>query len=36
MIYAKPGDDGAIFTFKNRYENFIGGQWIAPADVSLF
>ena len=36
MIYAKPGDDGAIFTFKNRYENFIGGAWVAPAEDRYF
>ncbi len=23
-------------TFKNRYENFIGGQWLAPADGQYF
>lgn len=30
MIYAKPGTDGAVVSFKSRYENFINGQWIAP------
>lgn len=36
MIYAKPGTDGAIFTFKKRYDNFIGGDWIAPASGEYF
>lgn len=36
MIYAKPGTDGAIFTFKKRYDNFIGGDWVAPASGDYF
>ncbi|WP_109356107.1 aldehyde dehydrogenase family protein [Sphingorhabdus sp. EL138] len=36
MIYAKPGSENAIFTFKNRYENFIGGDWVAPANGTYF
>ncbi len=36
MIYAKPGSENAIFTFKKRYENFIGGDWVAPANGSYF
>ena len=36
MIYSKPGSDDAIFTFKKRYENFIGGDWVAPANGSFF
>ena len=36
MIYAKPGSDDAIFTFKDRYENFIGGNWVAPANGGYF
>ena len=30
MIYAQPGTDGAVVSFKPRYENFIGGKWVAP------
>ncbi len=26
MLYAMPGSDDALFTFKDRYENFIGGE----------
>ncbi|QGU01177.1 Aldehyde dehydrogenase B [Corynebacterium kalinowskii] len=30
-VYANPGAEGSIVEFKKRYENFIGGQWVAPA-----
>ena len=30
MIYAKPGEQGSLVTFKTRYENFIGGHWQPP------
>jgi aldehyde dehydrogenase len=30
MIYTNPGSAGAIVNFKSRYENFIGGDWVAP------
>lgn len=36
MIYAKPGSEGAIFTFKGRYDNFIGGEWEAPVGGGYF
>ncbi|MFB6363391.1 aldehyde dehydrogenase [Paenibacillus elgii] len=36
MIYAQPGQTGAKVTFKKRYENFIGGQWIAPVKGQYF
>ncbi|CAA0080689.1 Long-chain-aldehyde dehydrogenase [Zhongshania aliphaticivorans] len=36
MIYAQPGEAGSVITFKPRYENFIGGQWIAPVDGNYF
>ena len=26
MQYAMPGSNDALFTFKSRYENFIGGR----------
>ena len=32
MIYAMPGSPDAIFSFKSRYENFIGGEWLAPVE----
>ncbi|MFP3415937.1 aldehyde dehydrogenase, partial [Bacillus sp. SIMBA_074] len=30
MIYAQPGQAGSKVTFKNRYENYIGGNWVPP------
>ncbi|MEP3891899.1 MAG: aldehyde dehydrogenase family protein [Hellea sp.] len=36
MIYAKPGDKGALYTFKDKYGNFIGGDWTAPSDGKYF
>lgn len=36
MIYAQPGQNGSKVTFKKRYENFIGGQWVAPVKVQYF
>lgn len=36
MIYAAPGNDGAIVNFKSRYGNFIGGQWLEPSDGAYF
>ncbi|WP_439101712.1 acetaldehyde dehydrogenase ExaC [Congregibacter sp.] len=36
MIYAQPGEVGAIASFKTRYENFIGGDWVAPVDGQYF
>ena len=28
MIYAQPGTPGAVITFKPRYGNFIGGEFV--------
>ena len=39
-MFAAPGHEGSLVTLKRRYDNFIGGQWVAPvkgvymADVS--
>ena len=30
MKYAPPGQSGSIVTVAPRYENFIGGKWLAP------
>ena len=32
MIYANPGQAGSVVSFKERYENFIGGEWVAPVN----
>ncbi len=36
MKYARPGSADAIFSFKPRYENFIGGEWVAPLEGAYF
>ncbi|MDB4866496.1 MAG: aldehyde dehydrogenase [Cohnella sp.] len=36
MIYAQPGQSGSKVTFKKRYENFIGGRWVAPVKGQYF
>ncbi len=36
MQYAMPGSEGALHTFKDRYENFVGGQWVAPLEGKYF
>ncbi|MCG6182174.1 aldehyde dehydrogenase family protein [Anoxybacillus sp. LAT_38] len=36
MIYAQPGQLGSLITFKKRYENFIGGEWVSPIDGEYF
>jgi len=30
MIYANPNTEGSLVNFKERYENFIGGEWVPP------
>jgi aldehyde dehydrogenase len=36
MIYAQPGAEGSVVTFKERYGNFIGGEWVAPVGGQYF
>ncbi len=36
MAYAHPGADGAVASFDPRYENFIGGEWVPPAEGQYF
>src|SRR6187431_2056270 len=35
-VYARPGADGALMSFDARYDNFIGGQWVAPTAGRYF
>jgi aldehyde dehydrogenase len=35
-VYANPGTDGAVFTYKPRYDHFIGGEYVAPAKGQYF
>lgn len=32
MIYANPGQPGAVVSFKKQYGNFIGGEFVAPVN----
>ena len=36
MIYAAPGAAGAKVQFKSKYDNFIGGKWVAPVKGVYF
>jgi aldehyde dehydrogenase len=36
MIYALPGQPGAKIQYKTKYENFIGGKWVAPVKGVYF
>ncbi len=35
-VYARPGAEGSVMTYPARYENFIGGEWVAPAAGRYF
>ncbi|GAB7040260.1 MULTISPECIES: acetaldehyde dehydrogenase ExaC [Catenuloplanes] len=34
--YAAPGQDGAIVSYQNRYDHWIGGEYVAPAKGGYF
>ncbi len=36
MIYAAPGTENSVMSFKPRYQNFIGGQWVEPTNGNYF
>jgi aldehyde dehydrogenase len=36
MIHASPGTAGAKVAYKARYDNFIGGKWVAPVKGQYF
>ncbi|AQS35544.1 NAD-dependent aldehyde dehydrogenase [Shewanella psychrophila] len=36
MNYAQPGSDGAKINFKDKYDNYIGGEWVAPVGGEYF
>ena len=36
MIYANPGTEGSVVSFKSKYENYIGGEWVAPVKGQYF
>ncbi|MGQ7844392.1 acetaldehyde dehydrogenase ExaC [Granulosicoccus sp. 3-233] len=36
MIYADPNTEGAVVNFRQRYDNYIGGEWVAPVAEQYF
>ncbi|MFC9541473.1 aldehyde dehydrogenase family protein [Lysinibacillus sp. NPDC056959] len=36
MIYANPNTPGAVVNFKEKYDNFIGGEWVPPVKGQYF
>jgi aldehyde dehydrogenase len=35
-VFARPGSAGALMSFESRYDNFIGGEWVAPSSGKYF
>ncbi len=35
-VYARPDAEGSLMSFQPRYENYIGGEWVAPAAGRYF
>jgi aldehyde dehydrogenase len=35
-IYSHPGSPDAVMAFQTRYDNWIGGQWVAPVNGQYF
>nr|ADT71657.1 putative aldehyde dehydrogenase [Mycolicibacterium chubuense NBB4] len=36
MVFARPGAEGSVVEFADRYENFIVGDWVAPVEGAYF
>ena len=36
MVYVPPNQDGSKVSFRSRYENFIGGDWVKPKREKYF
>ncbi|MDA8352474.1 MAG: aldehyde dehydrogenase, partial [Firmicutes bacterium] len=34
--YKKPNAEGSLVQYKSQYENFIGGEWVAPVGGEYF
>ncbi|GAB2544145.1 aldehyde dehydrogenase [Nocardia heshunensis] len=35
-VFARPGTPDAVMSYRSRYENWIGGQWVAPVKGQYF
>ncbi len=36
MTYVPPNKEGSIVSYRSRYENFIGGEWVRPKKETYF
>ena len=36
MLYANPNTEGSPVQFREKYDNFINGEWTAPIDGEYF
>ncbi|HFQ4975100.1 TPA: aldehyde dehydrogenase family protein [Vibrio vulnificus] len=36
MLYSKPNTENAVVNFKEKYANFIGGEWVSPVLGNYF
>ncbi|MCK6263687.1 aldehyde dehydrogenase [Vibrio sp. ZSDE26] len=36
MIYAQPGHQDSVVSFNSHYDNYIGGEWVAPVEGKYF
>jgi aldehyde dehydrogenase len=35
-VYARPGEDGSKVTYRSRYDNWIGGEYVPPVNGNYF
>src|SRR6195952_3451474 len=35
-VYAQPGTEGSVVSYRPRYDNWIGGEWVAPVKGRYF
>ena len=35
-VYARPGAEGSLMSFQPKYDNYIGGEWVAPVKGRYF
>src|ERR1700694_3313651 len=35
-VYTRPGSAGSLMSYQGRYDNFIGGEWLAPVKGQYF
>ncbi|WP_293784414.1 aldehyde dehydrogenase [uncultured Aeromicrobium sp.] len=35
-VYAQPGTEGSVVSYRSRYDNWIGGEWVPPVKGQYF